>query len=115
MVCELFKTIEHFFPDLFERLRPLEDCRGKSDYALSEILMAGIALFIFQQGSRNAFARLAAKLKHLYPRLPLCLTADGLYPYQHLYEAMIAFLLYGHLRCSTLEQLTQRRFQIRST
>jgi hypothetical protein len=55
MVCELFKTITHFFPDLLERLRELEDCRRKSDYALSEILMAGIALFVFQQGSRNAF------------------------------------------------------------
>jgi hypothetical protein len=55
LVCELFKTIAHFFPDLFDELRQLEDCRNKSDYALAEILMAGIALFLFQQGSRNAF------------------------------------------------------------
>jgi hypothetical protein len=55
LVCELFKTIEHFFPDLFDQLRQLEDCRKKSDYALAELLMAGIALFLFQQGSRNAF------------------------------------------------------------
>ncbi len=64
-VGELFKTIPHVFPDLLERLRELEDGRGKSDYALSEILMAGIALFIFQQGARNAFnnKRQAAKFK----------------------------------------------------
>lgn len=55
LVWELFKTIEHFFPDLFDELRQLEDCRKQSDYALAEILMAGIALFLFQQGSRNAF------------------------------------------------------------
>jgi hypothetical protein len=54
LVCELFKTIHHFFPDLFDQLRQLEDCRGKSDYTLVEILMGGIALFLFQQGSRNA-------------------------------------------------------------
>jgi hypothetical protein len=54
LVCELFKSIHHFFPDLFDQVRQLEDCRGKSDYTLVEILMAGIALFLFQQGSRNA-------------------------------------------------------------
>lgn len=71
VVCELFKTIQHFFPDLLERLRALEDCRRKSDYALSEILMAGIALFIFQQGSRNAFnnKRQEAQFKKHYQKL----------------------------------------------
>jgi hypothetical protein len=71
VVNELFKTLEHFFPDLLDRLRQLEDCRGKSDYELSEILMAGIALFIFQQGSRNAFnnKRQEAKFKKHYQKL----------------------------------------------
>jgi len=71
MVCELFKTIHHFFPELFEQLRQIEDCRRRSDYALSEILMAAIALFIFQQGSRNAFNNLRqeAKFAKHYRRL----------------------------------------------
>lgn len=71
VVCELFKTIQHFFPDLLERLRQLDDCRRKSDYALSEILMAGIALFIFQPGSRHAFnnKRQEAKFKKHYQKL----------------------------------------------
>jgi hypothetical protein len=34
-----------------------------------------------QDCERKAFERLAAQLKQRYPRLPLCLTADGLYPY----------------------------------
>jgi hypothetical protein len=51
----LFKTIMHFFPQFFERLRESEECRKKSDYELVEILMAGIAMFLFRQGSRNAF------------------------------------------------------------
>ena len=46
VACELFKTINHFFPDLFDQLRQIEDCRRRSDYALSEILMAAIALWI---------------------------------------------------------------------
>lgn len=71
MVGELFKTIHHFFPDLFDQLRQIEDCRCRSDYALSELLMAAIALFIFQQGSRNAFNNLRqeAKFKKHYQKL----------------------------------------------
>ena len=55
MVRELYKTVHHFFPGLFEQLRQLDDCRSKSDYTLVELLMAGIVLFVFKQGSRNAF------------------------------------------------------------
>lgn len=39
-----------------------------------------------QDCERQAFARWAAQLKQQYPRLPLCLTADGLYPYQGFFE-----------------------------
>jgi hypothetical protein len=39
-----------------------------------------------QDCERKAFARPAARLKQLYPRLPICLTADGLYPYQGFFE-----------------------------
>ena len=33
-----------------------------------------------QDCERKAFKRLATKLKKVYPRLPICITADGLYP-----------------------------------
>ena len=71
VVYELLKTLQHFFPELLEQLRQLEDCRRKSDYALSEILMAGIALFFFQQGSRNAFnnQRQEARFRTHYQKL----------------------------------------------
>jgi hypothetical protein len=71
LLCELLKRIRHFFPNLFEQLSQLPDCRGKSDYSLSEILMAGIALFVFQQGSRNAFnnKRQEGKFKKQYRKL----------------------------------------------
>ncbi len=106
VVGELFKTITHFFPDLLERLRERDDCRRKSDYALSEILMAGIALFIFQQGSRNAFnnKRQEAKFKKHYQklfklRLPhldtvhrvLCRLADE--PLERLKQGLVKTLL----------------------
>ena len=71
VLYELFKTIHHFFPDLFEQLRQLEDCRQKSDYTLVEILLAGIMLFVFQQGSRNALnnKRDEEKFRNHYERL----------------------------------------------
>ncbi len=49
------KTISHFFPDLFDRIRKIEDYRKKSKYELVELITACIAMFIFKEGSRNAF------------------------------------------------------------
>lgn len=71
VVSELFKTIGHFFPDLINQLRQIEDCRSHSSYELCEILMAAIALFIFQQGSRNALNNLRqeGKFEKHYRRL----------------------------------------------
>jgi hypothetical protein len=34
-----------------------------------------------QDCERKAFIRLTEKLKKQYPRLPICILADGLYPY----------------------------------
>ncbi|HYQ92635.1 MAG TPA: hypothetical protein VES89_11335, partial [Candidatus Competibacteraceae bacterium] len=67
---ELLKTIHHFFPDLWERLRQLEDCRQKADYTLVEILLAAIMLFVFRQGSRHALnnKRAEKKFKRHYER-----------------------------------------------
>ena len=39
-----------------------------------------------QDCERKAFKRLAKELKKDYPRLPICLTADGLYPYQGFFD-----------------------------
>jgi hypothetical protein len=36
-------------------MREIEDCRRGGDYELAELITACIALFIFKQGSRNAF------------------------------------------------------------
>ena len=71
VLYELFKTIHHFFPDLLERLRQVEDCRQKANYTLVEILLAAIRLFVFRQGSRNALnnKRAEKKFKQHYERL----------------------------------------------
>jgi hypothetical protein len=39
-----------------------------------------------QDCEREAFKRLAAKLKKQYPRLPICILADGLYPYENAFK-----------------------------
>jgi hypothetical protein len=39
-----------------------------------------------QDCERNAFNRLAAKIKAYYPRLPIIILADGLYPYQGFFD-----------------------------
>ena len=48
------KTINNFFPDFFDRIREIEDFRKKSEYKLTELITACIAMFLFKEGSRNA-------------------------------------------------------------
>jgi len=42
--------------------------------------------YVKQDCERKAFIRLAAKLKKQYPRLPVCILADGLYPYENAFK-----------------------------
>ena len=39
-----------------------------------------------QDCERKAFLRLAAKIKKQFPRLPICVLADGLYPYENAFK-----------------------------
>jgi len=39
-----------------------------------------------QDCERKAFVRLAKQLKQQYPRLPVCILADGLYPYENAFK-----------------------------
>lgn len=50
----LKKTIDHYFPDLYEKIETIPECRKRADYSLLELIMAGIAMYLFKKGSRNA-------------------------------------------------------------
>ena len=51
----MHRAIQHFFPDLIEQINQIEDYRKKSEYSLVELITACIAMFLFKEGSRNAF------------------------------------------------------------
>lgn len=51
----------------------------------TEWIANGDQHFDKQDCEHNAFKRLAVKLKKAFPRLPICLAADGLYPNQHFF------------------------------
>ncbi len=62
----------HHFPELFNWMREIEDCRKKkSTYALSELLTACLAMFLFKTESRNGLNNLREDLrfKKNYKRL----------------------------------------------
>lgn len=42
--------------------------------------------FVKQDSEQKAFVRLAAKIKKYFPRLPICILADGLYPNQTVFK-----------------------------
>lgn len=57
-IFQLVENLPHFFPDLFERLQDIKDCRDFPQYKISEIIFAAIAIHIFKAGSRNNFNNL---------------------------------------------------------
>lgn len=50
-----YVTIARHFPDLFNKLKEIEDFRKREKYDLAELIVACIAMFLFKEGSRNAF------------------------------------------------------------
>lgn len=54
LMFRLHTTIDHHFPDLYEKIEALPECRKQPQYSLLEVIMAGIAMFLFKKGSRNA-------------------------------------------------------------
>lgn len=86
MVFQINKTIKHYFPDLKKRLSEIPDVRKRTDYEISEIIMAGICLFLFKEGSRNAFnldrkeQSFSIKYKQIFNmRLPHMDTVDDVF------------------------------------
>lgn len=55
ILFRLIQNIHYSFPDLFLRLRNIEDFRSRPQYELAELIFGAIAIFIFKSGSRNAF------------------------------------------------------------
>ena len=54
LVHEMVVTIRQHFPELFDWMRQLDDCREKkSEYELAAHLTACLAMFLFKSGSRN--------------------------------------------------------------
>ena len=71
LIYQIFWTIHQYFPTLFDRIKEIEDYRKKEDYELAELITACIAMFIFKEGSRNAFNndRQEEEFKQNYQRI----------------------------------------------
>jgi len=54
LLHRISQTINHFVPDMEERLDSMPDYRGKrSEYRMAEIVMAAVFMFLLKEGSRN--------------------------------------------------------------
>jgi len=72
IISGLARTIDHFFPNLWQRVGALTDTRKKqSKYSMAELIGGGIALFLLKQGSRNALnqSRLEANFTENYQKI----------------------------------------------
>jgi len=64
IVYLLYQTINTHFPDLYQLMQEIDDCREKaSDYELAAHLTACLAMFIFKAGSRNQYNKYRANLQ----------------------------------------------------
>jgi len=71
LMFRLQKTIDHHFTDLYEKIEAIPECRKRPQYTLLEIIMAGVAMFLLEKGSRNAMKneRDEPKFRKNYERL----------------------------------------------
>ncbi len=72
IIFQILHTIHQDFPDLFDKLREIEDVRKKaSEYEQAELLAACLAMFLFKEGSRNAMNndRKEGKFRDNYEKL----------------------------------------------
>jgi hypothetical protein len=71
ILSQVYKTIKQYFPDLFERMSNFPDYRERKQYQMTELVTAGIAMFLFKEGSRNSMNndRSEIKFKNNYERL----------------------------------------------
>ncbi len=54
LMFRLQSTIDHHFPDLYDKIEAIPECRKQPHYTILELIMAGIAMFLFKKASRNA-------------------------------------------------------------
>ena len=56
LVHEMYRTVRLHFPELFDWMREVDDCRKKApDYELAAHLTACLAMFLSKAGSRNQY------------------------------------------------------------
>ena len=56
LIYQIYTTITHHFPELFDWMREIDDPRKKaSQFELAAHLTACLAMFIFKAGSRNEY------------------------------------------------------------
>jgi hypothetical protein len=71
VICQINKTIDHYFSDFINQLAFLPDPRKSCEYGMDEIVMSSIAMFLFHKDSRNAFnnGRKASNFDENYSQL----------------------------------------------
>ena len=55
VIYEIYKIVNHHFPDFFELFKTLEDPRKQLNYSIEEIVFGAVSMFLFKSGSRNAY------------------------------------------------------------
>jgi hypothetical protein len=55
VIYQSSKVMRQYFSGLTGELQELPDPRRRQDYSINEIAMGGISMFLFKEGTRNAY------------------------------------------------------------
>ena len=90
----LKKTIDHHFPDLYDRIEAIPECRKHGQYTLVELIVAGLAMFVLKKGSRNGLNNERGELKFRQNYIRLFKARQ---PHMDTVEAVMKVLEEGHI------------------
>ncbi len=51
LMFRLHTTIDHHVPDLYEKIEAIPECRKQPHYTMLELIVAGIAMFLFKKAA----------------------------------------------------------------
>ena len=55
VICEIYKIVEHHFPNFLEILQAVDDPRKQQQYSIEDIVFGAVSMFLFKTGSRNSY------------------------------------------------------------
>ncbi len=115
-VCfQIGKVVQCHFPDLIDRNSKFQDPRKHKEYEICELILGGIMMSVFKEGSRNAFDldRKDTRFRKNYERTFKCRlpSSDAIDDLMRALDLEELELLKKHIICSLIKKKVFQKFR----